>query len=83
MMQGYKRLTPYSRPDAVAWWFVREFDDGFVFARGGRVATNRQARHAIDDAYGESKAEHRAFVERPVAILDGEDIIPVNYGYGQ
>lgn len=83
MMQGYKRLTPYSRPDAVIWWYVREFDDGFVFARGGRVATNRQARREIRVAYDESAREHQAVLDRPVAILDGENLIPVNYGYGE
>jgi hypothetical protein len=83
MMQGYKRLTPFSKPDAVIWWFVREYEDGFVFARGGRVRTNRLARSELMAAYGESQREYQAFLDRPVAILDGENLIPVNYGYGQ
>jgi hypothetical protein len=81
--QGYKRLTPHERDDAVAWWYIRQFDDGYVFARGGRVAKNRLARKAIRDAYDEAERDHRAFLERPVAILDGQNLLPVNYGYGE
>lgn len=81
-MQGYKRLTPYESDDAVAWWYIHMFNDGYVFARGGRVATNRLARKAIRDASDHAARDHRSFTERPVAILDGENVLPVDYGYG-
>lgn len=82
ILSGYKRLTPHENPQAVAWWFVKEFDDGFCFARGGRVRTTREARHIIDGVWRLAEADHRVYLERPQFILRGEDMEPVNYGYG-
>ena len=81
MSQGYVRVSPFNRPDAVVWWYSHAFADGFVFARGGSVRTNRQARHAINDCKGMSEREHRRYVERPVArLMDDGSLEPINYG---
>jgi hypothetical protein len=83
-MQGYVRVTPKKRDDAVIWWCVREYPDGFVHARGGRVRTTRDARNAIRGAYSEGDVMRRLFVERPVAILEADgSLTPIDYGpYG-
>ena len=79
---GYKRLTPNERPDAVTWWFYRDFEDGFCYARGGRTDKVRHARKHIREQHDIAIAEHRAFLNRPTLVLKGEEMEPVNYGYG-
>lgn len=62
--QGYVRLIAGRHPEAVSWWFVRTFDDGFVYARGGRCRTARQARAILQGLWTAAGAEHRAWIER-------------------
>lgn len=63
---GYVRLCgPERRSDAVVWWYVKVFPGGFVHARGGRVRTARDARHAIIDEMERGALLHALFVRRP------------------
>lgn len=79
--QGYVRLTPNKRDDAVYWWFIREFSDGFVYADGGYVAKAREARKKIREGDGRAAVVRRRLQDRPVGRLmpDGS-IDPFDYG---
>ena len=82
---GYQRINPRMAPDAVIWWYVREYEDGFVFARGGRCRTTREARHILNEQMPKlCESEYAAFVNRPVAwMMDDGSLWPVDYGpYG-
>lgn len=51
---GYRRdgAPNIERWDAVSWWYVVREDD-YVFARGGRVRTTRDARERLRQARNE------------------------------
>lgn len=76
--QGYTRIIPQQHPEAVAWWYAEDFGDGFVFARGGRVATSRKARSEIHVAQIRARVEHAEWERRPRFSLapDGE-LVPL------
>lgn len=81
---GFQRIIPHQDPEAVAWWFVREFEDGFIYARGGRCRTTREARHLYRQHWDLSGREHVEFEERPLFFLreDGS-LAEIDYGpYG-
>jgi hypothetical protein len=60
---GYVRvLLRTEDPNAVAWWYVRDFRDGFVFARGGRCRTSKLARSLIYRATVQARVEHSEWV---------------------
>jgi len=81
ILQGYVRVWPDERPDAVQWWYVRRFDDGYVFARGGNVAKAREARRQIDSCYQWASLEHERWIRRPVGRLKSDGSIePAQYG---
>jgi hypothetical protein len=63
--EGYQRDTIPSVPDdaAVRWWYFHRNDDGYCFARGGRVRTSRQARTAIHDARCQHREDERKTFE--------------------
>lgn len=71
-------MMPDYAEDAVSWWFVRVFYDGFAYARGGRVRSARLARKTIKEAWDASLAEHSAYKHRFTHRLgkDGE-LIPI------
>lgn len=75
---GYARLVPHHDEEAVTWWFYRDFDDGFAYARGGRLRSARQARKAIDAAWNASIAEHKRWLNRRTHELgkNGE-LVPI------
>lgn len=82
-MQGYVRVHPDERPDAVIWWFVREFPDGFVYARGGETDKARHARKAIRDCWGHATATHRRWLERPThRLMPDGSLNEIDYGWG-
>lgn len=76
--QGHIRLAGQGHnPLAVQWWFFRDYEDGWAFARGGRVATTRQARKAIRDAANECSRERHYFESRPThEMLDDGSLVP-------
>lgn len=59
VLAGYERLQITPHPEAVRWWYW-ETREGYVFARGGRVATSRLARRAIAQAQHESRRERES-----------------------
>jgi hypothetical protein len=75
-MQGFVRLAGDTRDDnAVQWWYWWQEDDGWAFARGGRVRTTRAARLAIREATFEMRAERQAFLKRPThKLVEGEPV---------
>ena len=76
---GWVRLVPDFHPEAVTWWFYRCFDDGFCFARGGRVRSAREARRSIDACWDESITEHRLALDRPYHELGAKgELLPLN-----
>lgn len=82
MSQGYVRVTPHNRPDAVVWWYTHEYPDGFVFARGGSVRKARDARREIRNATSQADAEHRRYIERPTyRLLADGSLEPIDYGW--
>lgn len=70
--RGYQRLAPPNvmQDDAVRWWYVRTTEDGFVFARGGNVATTRDARHIIASMEGAFQYEYTRWRKRPTQRLE-------------
>ena len=75
---GWVRLVPYYQPEAVAWWFFKRFDDGFCFARGGRVRSARQARKAIRQAHLEVSRDRQHWRTRPEYTLGTEgELVPL------
>lgn len=75
---GWVRLVPYYQPEAVAWWFFKRYDDGFCFARGGRVRSARVARKAIKAAWEESGRDRQHFRTRPEYTLGPEgELVPL------
>lgn len=82
MSQGYVRVHPDNRPDAVIWWYVRTYDDGFVFARGGSVRKARNARREIRQASTQAIIEHNRYIERPnYRLLPDGSLEPIDYGW--
>lgn len=51
--------------EAVRWWFATKID-GTPFTRGGRVATARLARRALEHAWEEAKREEKRIAELKV-----------------
>lgn len=76
--EGYTRIIPEPHPEAVAWWYVRDYGDGFVFARGGRTATSRKARSAIHQVAIQARGEHYEWERRPRFSLDRRgELVPL------
>lgn len=82
--QGYQRIVPGFSPDAVAWWYVVEFEDGYVYARGGRCRTTRDARDQLRIHASRSRHDHVGFAKRPTArLMSDGSLEPIDYGpYG-
>ena len=76
--QGHIRLAGQdSNPLAVQWWYFRDYEDGWAFARGGRVRTTREARKAIRDADHECLRERHYFESRPThEMLEDGSLVP-------
>lgn len=63
---GHVRLgTQMYSEVAVQWWYFRDFEDGWAFARGGRCRTTREARKLISDCHHECVRERHYFQSRP------------------
>ena len=76
--EGYTRIVVEQDPEAVAWWYVHDFGDGFVFARGGRTATSRKARSHLHVARVLSRVEHAEWECRPrFALARDGDLVPL------
>lgn len=76
---GWVRLTPRFALDGVTWWFYRSWDDGFSYARGGRVRSARAARKMLRQCWDASQREHRAFLERPeFALGEKGQLVPLH-----
>lgn len=66
-------------PLAVRWWYVRDLQDG-LFVRGGRVATARLARYAIDQAkfeYDREVAVTSAMRRPRLHLRDDGSLMPI------
>jgi hypothetical protein len=76
--QGHTRLAGQQHnPVAVQWWYFRDYEDGWAFARGGRVRTTREARKKIRDCDHECSRERHYFESRPThEMLDDGSLVP-------
>lgn len=76
--EGYLRVAgPKPDAEAVVWWYVATCA-GDPFARGGRCATARAARHLIDDARAECAREAALRGARPTHRLDKKgELVPL------
>lgn len=75
---GYARIAgSQRRDDGVQWWYFWLEDDGWGFARGGRVRTVRDARHKLRTCTAEREHERRVFLERPQYEIWPEGLRPV------
>lgn len=76
---GWVRLVPEFHPEAVTWWFFREFDDGFCYSRGGRCRSVREARSYIRQCWDDSLAERRAYRKRATHKLEEDgSLVPIH-----
>jgi hypothetical protein len=76
---GHVRLAGQNHtPNAVQWWYFRDYEDGWAFARGGRCRTTREARHLIRAASRACAVERHYFENRPEReMLNDGSLIPV------
>lgn len=76
--QGHIRLAGQEQNAvAVQWWYYRDYEDGWAFARGGRVRTTREARKKLRDCDHECERERHYFESRPThEMLDDGSLIP-------
>lgn len=78
--RGYVRVDPNPSKDAVLWWYCREFSDGFIYARGGAVATAREARRLIRECDEASLVVHASISLRPEGVMDSDgNVTPISY----
>lgn len=56
-------------PTAVRWWHFASSEDGFRFARGGRVATARAARSELEGCWTVYERERDAWLKRRTHVL--------------